>query len=286
MALSVYDPTAIARKAAEIAKDLYYAQRASWWIGNVTNREKKAGRKKNFGKINHGLYPSGRWGVYPLKKYTRFKNKDLTIKKRYRVYDSSVKLKSFDTFGTVDLTATGTFTILNAPVLGTDLYNRVGRRICMKSIQLGGFVRLKVSQTATSVMGRIILFYDAQPNGAAPVLGDILRDSTVAATASNFGFINLNNRSRFKIIRDYQMNLNACTSNAGGQISNLTMKDNENHSYNIDWYERLPKLETVYNATNGGTVADITTGTLYLLTIATSGTSWEFDYGSRVRYYD
>lgn len=57
----------------------------------------------------------------------------------------------------------------------------------------------------------------------------------------------------------------------------------------VDWFIPLKGLETIYNNTNGGSIADITSGALlfYLVCDAdiTTGT-WNMEYTSRLRFYD
>lgn len=175
-----------------------------------------------------------------------------------------------------------TFDILNAVVNGSELYQRVGRKTYMKSIHIRGFIQ--PSAVASETGGRILLIYDSQPNAAAPLTADVLKDSTAAAATTWSSGINLINRQRFKILRDYQVLLGSSTNIAGNAE---VIPDPIRNSNNVEFFIKLRGLETIYNATNGGTVADISSGAIFLFFVGDSAAnSWQFNYTSRLRYYD
>lgn len=195
------------------------------------------------------------------------------------------ELKAFDVAsGALDFTTAGGLVALNVPVNGPELYQRIGRKIYMKSLH----IRAVVTNVATSLqdVGRMIIVYDSQSNGSTFALSDLLKDSTAAAASTGNSEINLNNRERFKIIRDYQVLLPAVT-NTAGVLSNFTILDPIKNSFDIDMFIPLKGLETIYNATNGGSASDITSGALYIFNVSQSTTSkWSLLYHSRLRYYD
>lgn len=175
------------------------------------------------------------------------------------------------------------FVLLNACVNGAELYQRVGRKIYMKSIHIRGF--LQCISTSGQDMARIIVFYDAQPNAAAPTIAALLQDSNAAAATTFLSEINLNNRQRFKILRDHQVLLPSSTLT--GAVQTNTSYPETDGKLQIDFFIKLKGLEAVYNATNGGTIADITSGSIYI--VAMDGvdlSDWELTFTSRLRYYD
>ena len=194
------------------------------------------------------------------------------------------ELKAFDlsNFASVFQPA-GIFTLLNIPINGPEMYQRVGRKMYMKSLHVRGFC-LNVA-TSLQDMGRIIIFYDSQPNAAVSNIAALLQDSNLAATTSVFSEINLNNRERFKIIRDHQIMLPAVTNTAGVLTNGPLTLDPIKSTMNIDMFIKLKGLETIFNGVNGGTIADITSGSLYMLTVS-NATGWEFSGTTRLRYYD
>lgn len=177
------------------------------------------------------------------------------------------------------------FQVLNACINGAELYQRVGRKIYMKSIHIRGFIQ--PIATSISDIGRLIIFYDAQPNAAAPLIATLLQDSTAAAATSSLSEINLINRARFKILRDYQVLLPSQTDTAG-VITNLANFDPIGpNTLNVNFFIPLKGLETEYNGVNGGTIADISSGAIFITAVSQNATSeYEFTYTCRMRYYD
>lgn len=194
------------------------------------------------------------------------------------------ELKAFDVATSApNFAVAGVFTVLNTPVNGSELYQRVGRKIYMRSLHIKGFIE----NAATSIqdIGRIIIFYDSQPNAAASNLATLLQDSNAAAATSGLSSINLTNRERFKIIKDHFITLPS-VSNAAGVLSNTSLQDQQ-ENFSINWFIKLKGLETVFNAVNGGTVADITSGSLYMCLVSQNqSNTWAFQFNSRLRYYD
>lgn len=196
------------------------------------------------------------------------------------------ELKAFDVAtATTNFTAPGAFVrTLNVPINGPEIYQRVGRKIYMKSLHFRGFI----SNVATSIqdVARIIIFYDSQSNAGGVALADLLQDSNAAAATTGLSEINLINRERFKILRDQQFLLPSCT-NAAGVLTNFTMTDPISHSFNIDMFIKLRGLETIFNATNGGTAADVSSGNLGVLFVTQNASNtWACTWNSRLRYYD
>jgi len=181
-------------------------------------------------------------------------------------------------------TLAGVFTTVNVPVNGAELYQRVGRKIYMKSLHIRGF--LVNNSTGVQDYGRILVVYDSQPNGATPVLATLLQDSNAGAATTGLSNLNLANRARFKILRDYPVLLPSVT-NTAGVLTNFQMTDQIKSSFNIDMFIKLKGLETEFNGTNGGTIADINSGSIFILTASTlANNGWEFEFQTRLRYYD
>lgn len=211
--------------------------------------------------------------------YQKGRELNKTPKSELKAFDIAEIASVFKLVGTPP-----TFNTLNAQINGAELYQRVGRKTYMKSLHIRGYISNII--TTTQDMGRIIIYYDSQPNAAAPLITDLLQDSNAAAGTTAFSEINLINRQRFKILRDYQVLLPSVT-NTAGVLTNLTIMDPIKESFNIDFFIKLKGLETIYNATNGGTVADITSGAIGMVCVCASNNSdWAFTWTSRLRYYD
>lgn len=180
---------------------------------------------------------------------------------------------------------TGSFTLMAKPQLGSDMTDRIGRKIQLKSFYIRGFVATEAALNAVvgvnpTMQARMIIFVDLQPNGAVPVVTDLLN------TASPASHLNLSNRDRFKIYCDktfvfdpylYSTTATQAYASASNQI------------FQIKKFKKI-NLEMVFNGTNGGTIADITSGALYMFWIGSvvsgANTDMNASVGTRVRYSD
>lgn len=169
--------------------------------------------------------------------------------------------------------------LLNGCVQGTDSTTRIGRKICMKSIQGRWTFTLQTAAAGTQAAGvvagqaRLLIVYDKQANGAAPIATDILQDGTTSSLQSP---LNLNNRERFIVLIDKFINLDpqgpACQT--------------------IKFYKKLPKRaqDVIFNGGNAGTIGDIQTGSVYALfvtnvqaTASAALNGWSYN---RIRFID
>lgn len=193
------------------------------------------------------------------------------------------ELKAFDLAETTSsLAVAGAFVTLNAMPQGPDFFQRIGRKTYMKSLHIKGVVY----NVATSVTdyGRMIVVYDSQPNAALPNLATVLQDANAAAASSAFSEINLNERERFRFLRDKRFYLPSCT-NAANVLTNNAQQDQIVQSLNINEFIDLKGMETVYNAVNGGTIADITSGSLFVLWVSNLA-GYDSIFTTRLRFYD
>lgn len=177
------------------------------------------------------------------------------------------ELKNIDvdtTFAPPLVTAFASPQLLNGVAEGTSASTRIGRRILMKSFQY----RAILDQTEGSNVSqhRILVVYDKQPNGVAPIMGDILQFN---------GFLSplrLVNSDRFVVIIDEITEM--------APTSNLNVSS---HRY------RKVNLETIFSGT-GGAVANMNSGAVWM-SIAnnsdpTIGTVTGAFVSTRIRYID
>lgn len=174
---------------------------------------------------------------------------------------------------------TASLELLNGLTQGTDSTTRIGRKVCMRSIQ--GRWTFTLQNTAggvfpAGVVGgqvRLLIVYDKQSNGVAPVATDILQGG---ATTQLVSPINLNNRERFVVLID----------------KFVTLDPNNMQSATIKFYKKMPRKaeDVIFNAGNAGTVGDIQTGSVYALwctTVqATAGTTLCIFPWNRIRFID
>lgn len=181
--------------------------------------------------------------------------------------------KYFDTPGGVyRVNTNGRFILAHVPVLGTDYNNRIGRKTIAKSIYLRGEILLQpcrqleanpnTERIVNGQQARLIIFIDSQPNGALPLVNDLLIE------AEPLGQLNPNNRDRFRILKDkvyvfdpfiYRPNANADPSRNSITCFNRT-------AYPIKIFKKM-NVETVFNMGVAQTIGDINTNALYVFFI-------------------
>lgn len=182
-----------------------------------------------------------------------------------------------------DVNTTGSITLLCNPSLGSDYTSRIGRKITIRNYYIRGWVTPSV-QAATSgglvgpsQLARMIILIDMQPNGSAPAITDIL------STASPSSHINLNYRDRFKILTDKVFPMDASLLSTTNQYVGYGKG-----TYAIKKYKKC-KIDVIFNSTNGGTIADISSGALYMVWIgsqASGAVDAVANIATRVRYSD
>lgn len=204
---------------------------------------------------------------------------------------NSTELKEATTAATsYQINTTGSFTLLAAPVPGTDMTNRIGRKVVLKNFYIRGYLATEWADTGPNVdsnlvvqaqMARMIVFVDQQPNGAAPAVTDLL------TAASSVAMLNLNNRDRFKILVDKQyvlgpigIDVDANTVNAVAVAPQI-----------IGVKKWKPcNVEMIFNTGSAGTIADVTSGALYMFWIgdqvAGTNTDARATLTTRVRFAD
>lgn len=179
----------------------------------------------------------------------------------------------------------------NGISVGSEMYQRVGRKIKMQSILIKGFIAPSSANLAAvpAQMGRWMLVYDRQPAGALPAPGDILllRNNVGAAITDSTCGMNLDNRERFAVLVDKTFHLPAIGVNGATPASAVTLS-----LYNIQpikIFKKLKGLETVYSASTG-LIGDIRTGSLISLAIGSGDgnatPAWGINFGTRVRFTD
>lgn len=210
----------------------------------------------------------------------------------YRLNAVERKLADFNAT-VIPCNSTSVITPICIPTLGTDFTNRVGRKILIKSIQGRLLLRSTLSETITvptngssgSQMCRLLIIVDMQPNGAAPAITDIMTNNHPAAN------MNLNNRDRFKVLLDKTWVLDPFVAD---NTATLSRAGTANQAKTWKFYKKCNQ-ETIFNATNGGTIADITSGALLRVIMGNQPPpvagppavgAAEFVISSRVRFVD
>lgn len=170
---------------------------------------------------------------------------------------------------------TGSVTLMNGMAQGTDFTQRVGRKYTNVAVQLEG--QIIPADNVTQLIGnkiRVMVIYDKQPNGALPVITDVLTASTANA------FMNLNNRDRFRVLIDHNTTLGGLQETATQAVAASPNVEN------VSVFKKV-NLETICDGT-GATVADIQSGSIFLLTIGSqaAGLGHIFVAALRIRFVD
>ncbi len=167
-----------------------------------------------------------------------------------------------------DLTATQTInnvakiTLLNGLAKGDDFDDKDGRVVRIKSIQVS--LIYEMSTVASFTQMRIMVVLDKQPNETTMVINDLLDSSALQS------FRNLDGRKRFVILRNEVVSM-SITGTQGGVF---------------EFYKKF-NLKTIYDDSDVGDIADITTNAIYLVLLSNEPTNLPTVIRStRVRYID
>jgi len=188
---------------------------------------------------------------------------------------------------------TGTLACINLIAVGSSMFNRVGRKIEMRSVRLNANIVTLAVTRATIVpdFARIMVVYDRQTNGAFPAIADIIQDTDQAGTNFNdtMGGLNMNNRERFVTIIDKRITLPQATATAG-VLTNVFPNDVQVPT-RIDEFRRLKGLTTHFKADSAtAVIGDISTGALYIMSVAgtqAAGTElFNYAWNIRLKYVD
>lgn len=180
---------------------------------------------------------------------------------------NQVELKNrdiFNTAGILPIAPAWTIpTLCNQVTQGVDANQRLGRRYTITSFGYRGTM-----QSVSLCPTRILVVWDKSPNGVTPLINDIL-------STDNFNsMMQLTNADRFTIVSD-KIYTNSVDGSSTGAVGSLIVKE----------YKKMA-LETVCLGT-GATVADITTGALWIMACQSNGAAQgSFQIFTRLRYRD
>lgn len=155
-----------------------------------------------------------------------------------------VEIKSLYGLGSLDVDTGGGIQLLNGLTRGAADGTRIARGVHMVGMELRAYVT--TPEAATEQSGRVIIVYDRQPNGAALAITDVINTSTT------IGVRQYDNEKRFEVLYD-----NVYTIQEHGA---------EFKQPHFEIY--LPLNHIVhYNSGNAGSVADIVSGSLYIISV-------------------
>jgi len=175
---------------------------------------------------------------------------------------------------------------LFAPKVSASLNGRIGRKVKMMKVKVRGSVQAP-SQSAqgggdTSTRVRLVLVMDTQTNAASMTGAQLFNDAGTANTTLS-AFQNPNNFGRFKVLKDKWITL-ADPNMAGSPTTMDVIQGGLNRPFNFSYKFEKPVVVN-FNATNGGTVADIIDNSLHIFCgIESAALTPTLNYYSRVSY--
>lgn len=200
------------------------------------------------------------------------------------------EVKCVDTYQGAEpiLTSTGFVGLINSSAAGTDIFNHIGRKTNTKSIQLiGQFWTAETAVAASSCVFRCLVVYDRETNGATPDFNLILQDNSASPASAYvlpYAPLNLNNRSRFKVLYDkiFHVNIPQQEGIAGDTHPVISYKS-------VKKYIKVPQMysETIFSGTASG-VGSIVNGAYWLVINQgeASPSNGNFKMLTRWRFFD
>lgn len=237
-------------------------------------------------------------GKFNRSNYGRASSGTVSIAAARRAMQAFQELKGVDTDTDantiISTTSTnGDIIPMNLIAPGSASFNRIGRKVKLRSIRFWGVLTYEIGADAISgnVKGlnvRMAVVWDKQPSGVLPTFADIfghtLQDGTEASLI--YDKPRYDNTDRFQVLRDCVKTYNPTLYNAAGGSS-----DHQLGELYYDEYVDLKYKETVFSGQSApATIADISSGALYLVVRASNNTAGvgtvEMDGESRLRYTD
>lgn len=177
---------------------------------------------------------------------------------------------------------------LCAPTVGSALNQRVGRKITIYKIKVHGTLSVapQAAQSAadSATKLRLVLVQDTQTNATQMTAAQLFNDAGNAIDTLN-SFQNPNNFGRFRVWKDKMV----CISNlnlAGGPTTADVIQAGWKGTFKINITFKQPVV-VHFNATNGGTVADIVDNSFHIIA-GTDNAAYvpQLFYYARVCYKD
>lgn len=219
----------------------------------LSNKKRKSGKIFVFNKFTK------KW------MFKGFKAKKIPEYKR-------IEFKALDTYSTVGsmplfalYTGSTGIILLNSIQEGTDMFNRIGRKICNRSLLLKYWLTATAFAATTSDANfhqvSIAIVWDKFPQAVSPVYSDIFSDGVGLTNVQAWSSPFLVNRNRFKVLGRHLMNL--------GVNSSAAMSNSATNSPFIFqgqfWFRwSAGKLMTIFNSSGSG-ISSIENGAIYLV---------------------
>jgi len=174
------------------------------------------------------------------------------------------------------------------PTIGNGFDQRIGRRIIAKAIQINGILRQTSGAGATMnpSLSRLLVVVDMQSNGLGrPNISEMIGRGIATATTGDvtaLSFMNLNNRSRFKILADIKMATLATTHVSGAPTGTALAMSGTTI---VNFYKKV-NFPITFNAGTNSDDTTVSTGTILIAAIGLGVNNWEWALSTRCRFID
>lgn len=264
-------------------------------MSKVKKSKKWAGKKKQWQK-KKGRIPKAPYGV---KRNSEIKSIDYITAPGNETDGNGLHIANFQGLSFVGGTLLPTGTCINVIRQGAAPNERVGRQVKIKEVYLRYAINQNwgnAAQTAATAAGlnsnppekvRFLMVWDASPNASATVVPY----ATIFPSSNFFQNIDLNQKNRFLILYD-QVH---CFSGSTAILKPVSEGDNMNPSGMPFVYRKIKINRPTVFGSNGGTYADITTGSLLIFVVKETPitkasepacSNWVCHYSARVNYED
>lgn len=216
---------------------------------------------------------SGRSGYGRYRSSYRRGNYSTSAYKKHEI-NSVDYLINNNTFGVTvvnnvpNIDAGGLVTFISGTKTGNNVYNRNGNSIIPKSIRVLGAIAPADYSTFPGPQIRMAIVYDRSPTSTEPTFTTIFQgiDSGGAAIKSGFASPNPSQTARFRIIRDYQVQLGFVANPNQGVVYSVSPAQINIKEYSKLWDKECNSTFAVqYNQNNVTTLDAVTTGAFYLV---------------------
>lgn len=162
-----------------------------------------------------------------------------------------------------------TFNTLCVPQVGAGVNQRIGKQIMITKLKLRGHIQCPAQSNQTVADAptkvRIILVLDKQTNSAQMTGTQLMQTVTNTENCVN-SFQNIDNFGRFIVLKDKVITMESPTiSYDGTNVEQSGLIRN----FKIDINFKKP-VKVRFNATNGGTIADIVDNSLHMVAVSSN----------------
>lgn len=181
-----------------------------------------------------------------------------------------------------------TLNTLFCPTEGSDIDNRVGRKVQVYKLAIRGIINTPTISDFPDIelapSFRIIIFQDKQTNGVQAQGEELMETAAASTDVVITGFQNRANFGRFKVLKDLVLRPRIITSMTDGTATSSQGVSAIHFKVTVKFKK---PVVVKFNATNGGTVGDIVDNSFHMIAVSTS-TSFasQLSYTCRGYYKD